>query len=67
MAKSSTVSALDFLSAASKYEVKPVCAVYGDEAFLKREVLTTLRALVLGGNDREFSLKTVLGKKYRMA
>ena len=62
MAKSSTVTALDFLAAASKYEVKPVCAVYGDEAFLKREVLTTLRALVLGGNDCEFSLKTVLGK-----
>ena len=62
MAKSSAVSALDFLSAASKYEVKPVCAVYGDESFLKREVLTTLRTLVLGENDSEFSLKTVLGK-----
>ena len=62
MAKSSAVPALDFLSAASKYEVKPICAVYGDETFLKREVLTLLRAMVLGGHDGDFSLKQVLGK-----
>ena len=55
MAKSPAIPALDFLSNTSKYEVKPVCAVYGDETFLKREVLTALRAMVLDGHDGESS------------
>ena len=40
----------------------PVCAVHGDETFLKREVLAALRDQVLGGEQDEFSLTTLAGR-----
>lgn len=54
--KSGTVGALEFLEKPDRFPVKGVCVVYGDEAFLKSEALTTLRQLLLAGDDAEFSL-----------
>lgn len=61
MAKSSTIGALEFLSQAGRHAPAAVCAVYGDEAFLKREVVTALRRHVLGDAEGEFSLTTFAG------
>ncbi len=61
MAKSSTISALEFVSQAKPPAPAAVCAVYGDEAFLKREVLAALRRRVLGDAEGEFSLSTFAG------
>jgi len=53
--------ALDFLQKAAAVAVPPVCVVFGDEPFLKSEVLGVWRASVLSGQDAEFSLTTVSG------
>jgi DNA polymerase III subunit delta len=60
-AKSGAVSAIEYLSQPEKHPCGPVCAVFGDETFLKREVLKTVRRLVLGGAGGEFSLTTLEG------
>lgn len=60
-AKSSIAVALEYLARPEKYVVPGVVAVFGDDAYLKREVLTTLRRAVLGGGDSEFSLTTLSG------
>jgi len=59
--KSGVVSALDYLAQPSKHPAGGVCAVFGDEAFLKSEVLATLRRQVLGSEEGEFSLKVFDG------
>jgi DNA polymerase-3 subunit delta len=65
MAKTSTKSAalagLDYLSHPEKHPAASVCAAYGDEDYLKREVLRALRHAVLGDDDGEFSLATFAG------
>jgi DNA polymerase-3 subunit delta len=60
--KSSAPQALDYLDQPDKYPPGPVCVVYGDDAYLKRESLRTLRRSVLGEDDGAFSL-TVLDAK----
>jgi DNA polymerase III subunit delta len=64
--KAGTLSALDFLSEPDKYPAASVCAVFGDEAFLKREVLTTLRRQILSGDEDSFSLTTFTGKEVQL-
>jgi DNA polymerase-3 subunit delta len=59
--KSATVNALDFLQHPDQFSAAGVCAVYGDDAFLKSEVLAALRRLVLGGKDGEFGLSIFCG------
>ena len=49
------VKALDFLSLPKRYPPGGVCAVFGDDAFLKRCVITALRDLVCPGEDAEFA------------
>jgi DNA polymerase-3 subunit delta len=61
MAKSTNVGALDFLSHMDRHTPAAVCAVFGDEAYLRREVLVALRRLVLGDAEGEFSLSTFAG------
>jgi len=56
------IPATDYLSKPQEHEPRPVCAVFGDDAFLKREVLRMLRKAALGGGDAEFSLSTFDGK-----
>ncbi len=53
-AKSGVVGALDFLANPKNYPPAAVCAVYGDDAYLKMEVMAALRKAALGGNDGEF-------------
>jgi DNA polymerase-3 subunit delta len=62
MAKSTHVGALEYLSPAQRHAPAGVAAVYGDDAYLKREVLAVLRREVLAGDDGEYSLTTLAGR-----
>ncbi|HVT28929.1 MAG TPA: hypothetical protein VHE81_13020, partial [Lacipirellulaceae bacterium] len=57
-AKSRALGALEFLANRKKYSPAAVCAVYGDDAYLKMEVMAALRDAVLGGNNGEFGVTT---------
>src|SRR5690349_8061567 len=50
------MDSLAFLERAEKAVEQPVYVLHGDEAFLRRQVRTALRKLVLGGDDSGFSL-----------
>jgi DNA polymerase-3 subunit delta len=72
-AKSATLSALDFLAQAGPDPARsplatqaaqtlwPLCAVVGDDAYLKSAVLVALRRVVLGSDSGEFALTTLAG------
>jgi DNA polymerase-3 subunit delta len=64
--KTDIVGALDYLSQPSKYSVAAVCAVFGDEVFLKSDVLNSLRRQVLSGQDDEISLTSFSGKEAQL-
>jgi DNA polymerase-3 subunit delta len=57
----SAVAALDYLAGPAKYPARPVCVVFGDEPFLKSEVLNALRAATLSDDDGEFSWRAFVG------
>ncbi|NQT39409.1 MAG: DNA polymerase III subunit delta [Planctomycetes bacterium] len=61
-----TLHALDFLAKPDKYPVRPVCVVFGDDPFLRRQVIGVLRQTVLGGEDAEFSLTVFEGRSAEM-
>ena len=50
------IPALDYLAKPEKYPPGPVCALFGDESFLRRQAILCLRTAVLGGDDGDFSL-----------
>lgn len=56
------IPALDYLAKPEKYPAKPVCALFGDESFLRRQVIHGLRAVVLEGDDGDFSLTSFEGR-----
>jgi DNA polymerase-3 subunit delta len=56
-----TLHAIDYLASPEDYPPRPVCVAFGDEAFLKRQVLTRLRQAVLGGGEGDYSLSTFEG------
>jgi DNA polymerase-3 subunit delta len=56
------VHALDFLAEKSRAPIPPVCALFGDEPFLKGLVLTELRRVVLGEQEAEFALTRFDGR-----
>ena len=56
------VPALDYLSDPGKHPPQAVCAVFGDESFLRRQAILCLREAVLGGDDGDFSLSTFEGR-----
>ncbi len=56
------IPALDYLAQPDKYPPQPVCAVFGDEPFLRHQVIGCLRTAVLGGGDGDFSLSTFEGR-----
>lgn len=64
--KSAVLGALEYLADPEKHPVAGVCAVSGDEAFLKSEVLVTLRRTVLSGGDADFSLTTLSGRESQL-
>lgn len=51
-----SLKATDFLDEAGSGTPNPVYAVFGDEAFLKRQVLEALKEWVIGGEDPSFSM-----------
>jgi DNA polymerase-3 subunit delta len=64
MAKSAaTLPALGYLAHPQKHPAKPVCVLFGEEAFLKRQVLASLRTQVLSGDDGEFSYRSFIGEE----
>lgn len=57
-----TLHALDYLEAPDKHPAAAFCVAFGDEGFLKHEVLSALQRDVLGEDDGEFSLSVFAGK-----
>jgi len=51
--KSAALAALDYLARPEKYPPARVCVIYGDETFLKREVLEKLKQQVVGGEQED--------------
>jgi DNA polymerase III subunit delta len=56
------IAALDYLAGPERHPPLPVCAAFGNESFLRRQVLLCLRAAVLGGDDGDFSLSSFEGR-----
>jgi len=54
--------AIEYLAQPEKHPPRPVCALFGDEPFLRRQSLLCLRAAVLGGGEGEFSFSTFEGR-----
>jgi DNA polymerase-3 subunit delta len=57
------MDSLTFLQSASKAKPRPIYVLHGDEHFLKRRVLATLRTLVLGPDGDGFGLTSRDGDK----
>jgi DNA polymerase-3 subunit delta len=55
--------AVDYLAKSQKHPPKPVCVLFGDEPFLKRQALCRLRDTVLGDDESEFSFFAFDGRK----
>ncbi len=54
------LSALEFIESPSA-DVPGVCVIHGDEPFLAREAILTLRQIVLGDDEGEFSFTSIPG------
>jgi DNA polymerase-3 subunit delta len=64
MAKTTaSLPALGYLAHPDKHPTKPVCVLFGEEAFLKQQVLVSLRKQVLSGDDGEFSYRSFIGEE----
>ena len=61
MPPAKALHALDYLHSPDDYPAKPVCVAFGDEPFLKRQVLVRLRQAVLGGGEGDYSLAAFEG------
>jgi len=48
--------AFDYLADPAEHPPRPVCVVFGDEPFLRRQSILRLREAVLGGDEGDFSL-----------
>jgi DNA polymerase-3 subunit delta len=55
--------ALDFLAHPAKHPPAGVCVLFGDESFLKRQVLSEIKEAVLSGQDAEFSTSVFDGSE----
>ncbi len=55
--------AIDYLAKPDKSPPREVCIVFGDESFLRRQVLLRLREAVLGGDEGDFSLSQFDGNR----
>ena len=54
--------AIDYLAQPDKYPPKPVCVAFGDDLFLRRQVLLGIRHAVLGDDEGDFSLTSFEGR-----
>jgi DNA polymerase-3 subunit delta len=64
--KAAVLDALTYLTEPEKHVPEGVCAVYGDDAFLKTEVLTALRKQLVGSDDGEFGLSVFAGREVQL-
>jgi DNA polymerase III subunit delta len=60
------IDALDYLAKPAKYPASGMTLLYGDESFLKRQVLAALRGQVLAGHDADFSVSIFSGRECLM-
>jgi len=56
------IAAVDYLAQPDKHPPQAICAAFGNEAFLRRQVILCLRTAVLGGDEGDFSLNTHEGR-----
>ncbi len=63
MAKSSSaaIAGLAYLQRPEKYPPKPICALFGDEPFLKSAIIAQLKAAVLTDDDGDLSFRAFVG------
>src|SRR5262249_27935103 len=61
------MDSLTFLERVDRLKPQPVYALHGDEEFLKRQVLSALRTILLGKGDHAFGLSTYSGDKATLA
>jgi DNA polymerase-3 subunit delta len=61
------MDALTFLERATDTAVRPIYVVFGEEAFLKRQILASLRHSILGDGDDAFALSTHTGERATLA
>jgi DNA polymerase-3 subunit delta len=61
------MDSLAFLEKAGRHEPQPVYVLHGDEDFLKRQVLSAVRAAVFGAGDNDFGLSTHDGDRTTFA
>src|SRR5262245_15226309 len=57
------MDSLAFLERGDRNKPQPLYVLYGDEDFLKRQVLTLLKTVILGTGDDSFGLSTHAGDK----
>lgn len=57
---------LDYLAHPAKHPAEGVCVLFGDDAFLKRQVLGRLKEQVLAGEDADFSVTVFDGRECTM-
>jgi len=58
----SSVDALKYLAKPEKHPPRPVCVLFGDDAFLRRQALLHLREVILGEEEGDLSLTSYEGK-----
>lgn len=58
----SPIRAVDYVFQPERFPPRPVCVAFGDEPFLRRRALLTLREAVLGKEGGDFSLSTFEGQ-----
>jgi DNA polymerase-3 subunit delta len=56
-----SIAALDYLARLAAHPARPVCIAFGDEPFLKSEVINALRTATLSDDDGEFSWRALVG------
>lgn len=61
-ASSTTVTALQFLMSPGQHRLGPVCAVVGDDAFLRHEVRLSLTRLLDTSDEQGFAVETCDGR-----
>jgi DNA polymerase-3 subunit delta len=64
-AKAGVVNALDYLANPAQHPAQNVCVAFGDDAYLKSQVVSAVRHVVLSG-DAEFSLSTFAGREAQL-
>lgn len=65
--KANTLDAITYLAVSAKHPAKPVCVVFGEDAFLQRHVVEQLRSEVVGNADGEYAFFSFDGRKAQLS